>query len=125
MTLINCSVPRTGNGCGDCASASPTASTCAAPPRPASCAASASTCPSMPAPAGGWCTPSRSVASTAPRRRWWLIKHALNDAEVAITAILEDDTSWRAIHDDTLDDLPGIVPNLDDLSDIGDPCLRW
>ena len=59
------------------------------------------------------------------KRRWWLIRHALNDAEIAITAILEDDTSWRAIHDDTLDDLPGIVPNLDDLSDIGDPCLRW
>ena len=48
------------------------------------------------------------------RRRWWLLKHALNDAEVTITTILEDDTSHRAIHDDTLDDLAGIVPNLDD-----------
>ena len=59
------------------------------------------------------------------RRRWWLLKHALNDAEVAITAIVEDDTSWPVTHDDTLDDLAGIVPNLDDLSDSGDPCLRW
>ena len=59
------------------------------------------------------------------RRRWWLIKHALNDAEVTITTILEDDTSHRAIHDDTLDGLPGIVSNLDDLSDLGDPWLRW
>ncbi len=58
------------------------------------------------------------------RRRWWLIKHALNDAEVTIT-ILENDTSHRAIHDDTLDDLAGIVPNFDDLSDLGDSCLRW
>ena len=53
------------------------------------------------------------------KRRWWLIKHALNDAEVTITTILEDDTSHRAIHDDTLDDLAGIVPNFDDLSDLG------
>ena len=43
----------------------------------------------------------------------------------AITAIVEDGTSWRVIDDDTLDDLAGIVPNLDDLSDSGDPCLRW
>ena len=87
------------------------------------------------------------------RRRWWLLKHALNDAEVAITAIVEDDTSWRANHDDTLDDLAGevalsalldgaeaddaehddgadddfgqAVPLLDELSALGDPCLRW
>ncbi len=62
------------------------------------------------------------------RRRWWLIKHALNDAEVAITAILEDHASRRASEDDTSDDsddLPAGVPTLDELSDLGDPCLRW
>ena len=73
----------------------------------------------MPAPAG-----ERKVHAESQRcihcakRRWWLIKHALKDAEVTITTILEDDTSHRAIHDDTLDDLAGIVPNFDDLSDL-------
>ena len=59
------------------------------------------------------------------KRRWWLIKHALNGAEVAVTAILENDTLQRASEDDTLDNLPAVVPTLDDLSDLGDPCLRW
>ena len=67
----------------------------------------------------------RCIHCTRRRRRWWLLKHALNDAEAAITAILEDDTSRRASHDDTLVDLAGIVSTLDDLSDLGDPCLRW
>ena len=58
------------------------------------------------------------------RRRWWLIKHALNDAEVSITALLENHAAQRA-RDDTPDDAPGAVPVLDDLSDLGDPCLRW
>ena len=58
------------------------------------------------------------------KRRWWLIKHALNGAEVAVTAILENDTLQRASEDDTLDNLPAVVPTLDDLSDLGDPCLR-
>ena len=49
------------------------------------------------------------------KRRWWLLNHALNNAEVAITAMLEDHASRRASKDDTLDDL----------SDLGDPCLRW
>ena len=47
------------------------------------------------------CTKATLVAdqARAQRRRGSLI-----------TAILEDDTSWRAIHDETLDDLPGINP---------------
>ena len=55
------------------------------------------------------------------RRRWWLLKHAFNDAEVSITAMLEE----HASDNDTLDDAPGAVPILDNLSDLGDPCLRW
>ena len=59
------------------------------------------------------------------RRRWWLLRHALNDRELAITAILEDDTAAGASHDDTRDHFPAVVPTLDDLADLGDPCLRW
>ena len=57
------------------------------------------------------------------RRRWWLIKHALNDAEVSITALLENHAAQRA--------RPHAGrrarrrPVLDDLADLGDPCLRW
>ena len=58
------------------------------------------------------------------RRRWWLIKHAFNDAEVSITALLENHAAQRA-RDDTPEDAPGAVPVLDDVSDLGDPCLRW
>ena len=59
------------------------------------------------------------------RRRWWLVMHALSDAEAAIAAVLEDDMSQRVIHDDTLDHLPAGVPALDDPTDLGDLCLRW
>ena len=59
------------------------------------------------------------------RRRWWPLNHALNNVELAITAILEDDTAPRASTDDTLDHLPAVVPTLDELTDLGDPCLRW
>ena len=54
------------------------------------------------------------------RRRWWLLKHAFNDAEVSINAMLEE----HASDNDTRDDGPGTLPVLDDLSDLGDPCLR-
>ena len=30
-----------------------------------------------------------------------------------------------AIHDDTRDHLPAVVPTLDELTDLGDPCLSW
>ena len=41
---------------------------------------------------------------------WWLLRHALNEVELAITAILEDDTAPCVSHDDTRDHLPAIVP---------------
>ena len=46
------------------------------------------------------------------KRRWWLLNHALNNAEMTITAILEDHTVHSASEDDTLDDLGGVVPTL-------------
>ena len=59
------------------------------------------------------------------RRRWWLLKHAFNAAEVSITALLEDHAAQPPSDDDTPDDGPGAVPVLDDLAHLGDPCLRW
>ena len=52
------------------------------------------------------------------RRRWWLLKHALNAAEVSITAMLDE----HAADNDALDGVPVAVPLLED---VGDPCLRW
>ena len=34
------------------------------------------------------------------RRRWWLLKHAFNDAEVSIAAMLEEHASDNDTHDD-------------------------
>ena len=60
-------------------------------------------------------------------RRVWLLKYALNSAEIAITALLE-----TAAFDDGAPQnanapahIPNAVPLLDDLSDLGDACLRW
>ena len=36
---------------------------------------------------------------------------------------VEDDTGGGAIHDDTRDHLPAVVPTLAELTDLGDPCL--
>ena len=52
------------------------------------------------------------------RRRWWLLKHAFNAAEVAITAMLDE----HAADNDAPCGVPRPVPLLED---IGDPCLRW
>ena len=37
---------------------------------------------------------------------------------------IEDDTAAGTSHDDTRDHLPAVVPTLDELTDLGDPCLR-
>ena len=50
------------------------------------------------------------------RRRWRLHKHALNAAEVAVTAMLEE----HAANGDALDGIPQPVPLLEDFAD---PCL--
>ena len=50
------------------------------------------------------------------RRRWWLLKHALNAAEVAVTALLEE-------HADDSDALYGVPQPVPLLEDVADPCL--
>ena len=52
------------------------------------------------------------------RRRWWLLKHAFNAAEVAVTAMLDE----HAADNDDLYGVPQAVPLLED---IADPYLRW
>ena len=84
------------------------------------------------------------------RRRWWLIKHAFNPAEVSLAVMLEDHAAdndalygvprWlaphafsaadvsaatledRAAESDALYAVPEAVPILED---VADPCLRW
>ena len=85
------------------------------------------------------------------RRRWWLLAHAFNPAEVSVTAILEEHAAendalygvprWlltrafnaaevsaaamlehRAADSDALYGVPQAVPLLED---VADPCLRW
>ena len=59
-------------------------------------------------------------------RRAWLLRHALNPAELTVAALLE------SVEDDAAmlgacpsEDTSQAVPLLDDLSTFGDPCLRW
>ena len=87
----------------------------------------ASTCPSRPAPAAASSGPKAPAASTATTAGTWLLKYAMNKAEVVITALLEsaaleDDARYNA---DAPAQIPDAVPVLDDLSALGDPCLRW
>ena len=85
------------------------------------------------------------------RRRWWLLTHAFNAAEVSVTAMLEEHAAhndalygvprWlltrafnaaevsaaamlehRAADSDALYGVPQAVPLLED---VADPCLRW
>ena len=85
------------------------------------------------------------------RRRWWLLTHALNPAEVSISAMLEECAAdndalygvprWlltrafsaaevssaatledRAAENEALYGVPQAVPILED---VADPCLRW
>ena len=55
-------------------------------------------------------------------RRWWLLKHAFNAAEVAVAAMLEEHPADSDAPYDVLYGVPQAVPLLDD---VGDPCLRW
>ena len=85
------------------------------------------------------------------RRRWWLLAHAFNPAEVSVNAMLEHRAAendalygvprWlltrafnaaevssaampeeRAVDSDALYGVPQAVPILED---VADPCLRW
>ena len=78
---------------------------------------------------GRWIWPQSSRCIRCHNRRMWLLKYSLNPAEAAIAALLADDAledvadhvGNRPAHDSLLD----TVPLLDDLSALGDPCLRW
>ena len=85
------------------------------------------------------------------RRRWWLLTHACNPAEVSITAMLEhraaendalygvprwllprafnaaEDSSDATLeeHAPDSDALYGVPQAVPILEDVGDPCLRW
>ena len=85
------------------------------------------------------------------RRRWWLLNHALNPAEVSIAAILEEHAAdsdalygvpgWlltracdaaEVYSDATLEQraadgaaLYGVPEAVPILQDVADPCLRW
>ena len=59
-------------------------------------------------------------------RRQWLLNHALNPAETAVAALLEGVEDDAAMPDaGPSEDTGQAVPLLDDLSTLGDPCLRW
>ena len=59
-------------------------------------------------------------------RRQWLLNHALNSAETAVAALLESVEDDAAMPDaGPSEDTGQAVPLLDDLSTLGDPCLRW
>ena len=71
--------------------------------------------------------PESSRCIYCHNRRTWLLKYALNKAEVAITVLLESaalEADARQ-HADAPAHIPDAVPVLDDLSALGDPCLRW
>ena len=59
-------------------------------------------------------------------RRQWLLNHALNPAEVTVTALLDSIEDDTAEPDSAAPEHAGqAAPLLDDLSALGDPCLRW
>ena len=59
-------------------------------------------------------------------RRQWLLNHALNPAESAAVELLERVEDDAAMPDaGPSEDTGQAVPLLDDLSTLGDPCLRW
>ena len=85
-----------------------------------------------------WPAHERCHACNARRR--WLLNHALNPAEITIAALLKSiaDSAAEAgagpSWDNDAEPEPGAcapedsgraVPLLDDLSELGDPCLRW
>ena len=71
--------------------------------------------------------PESKRCTACRKRRHWLLTHALNPVEVALSALLDGvDEADAAEHDHgASDDFSQAVPLLDDLSALGDPCLRW
>ncbi len=84
--------------------------------------------------------PAHERCHACHARRKWLLNHALNPAEITIAALLKSiaDTAAEAGAGPSGDNDPEpepaacapedsgrAVPLLDDLSELGDPCLRW
>ena len=70
--------------------------------------------------------PESTRCTACRKRRHWLLQHALNPVEVALSALLDGAEADDAEHDDgAREDFGQAVPLLDELSALGDPCLRW
>ena len=69
-----------------------------------------------------WPESERCIACR--KRRAWLLRHALNPAELTLAALLEsvEDAEPGARPPE---DAGHAVPLLADMSALGDPCLRW
>ena len=70
--------------------------------------------------------PESTRCTACRKRRDWLVRHALNPVEVALSALLDGTEADSAEHAaGARDEDDHAVPLLDDLSALGDPCLRW
>ena len=69
--------------------------------------------------------PESTRCMACRKRRDWLVRHALNPVEVTLSALLDGVDADRAEADAGAPDDDHPVPLLDDLSGLGDPCLRW
>ena len=78
---------------------------------------------------GRWIWPQSNRCIRCHNRRLWLLKYSLNLVEAAIAALLDadaiEDVADHGGNQSAPDHLPDAVPLLDDLSALGDPCLRW
>ena len=71
-------------------------------------------------------SPERTRCAVCRKRRNWLLTYALNPVEVALSALLDGAEADDGEHDDGApEDFGQAVPLLDELSALGDPCLRW
>jgi len=71
-----------------------------------------------------WPESERCIACR--KRRAWLLRHALNPAELTLAALLDSlDAAAAEPGACPPEDAGHTVPLLDDLSALGDPCLRW
>ena len=68
--------------------------------------------------------PESSRCTACRKRRHWLLTQALNPVEVALSALLDGVEAHDTEHDACAPE-DQAVPLLDDLSALGDPCLRW
>ena len=70
--------------------------------------------------------PESTRCTACRKRRHWLLTHALNPVEVALSALLDGVDVEDTEHDDCAsEESDRAVPLLDDLTALGDPCLRW